>query len=132
MINSISKQKIPKDRCFALKTNQLNDILDKNNIAIHTDLIYFLGKSPGAILYAYYWLPNNYIPYNRLYIQSGTVYKEDIQIAKNVINDTVLPEFENWLKHVFSLPDNSTVFNETPTFDATLTEGKIEIKRYPL
>jgi len=127
MINSISKDKLPKDYCYALKTSQLGDLLAKNNAAIHVDLNYSFSKWPGSILYAYYWLPNNYIPFNRIYIQSSAVHRQDIQAARAAVENTILPAFDLWLQQVFALPENSTGFNTQPTFGASLVNGEIEI-----
>ena len=129
MINSIRKNKIPKNCGYVLSSNQLDCLLSENNITVHTDLIYYYSKTPGSLLYAHYWLPNNYMPYYRIYIQSGTVLGGDIKAAKRAVSDVVLPEFMKWINYILSLPENSTLFHKPPTFAATFEEGILDIKK---
>ena len=129
VINSISKDKIPKNCGYVLSSDQLNTLLAENNITIHTDLIYYYSKVPGQLLYAYYSFPNDHIPYYRIYIQSGTVLRREIKNAKKVVSDIVLPEFMAWLNYILKLPENSTLFNKQPTFTATLKNGNLDITK---
>ena len=84
----ISKQKIPNNYSYVLKTGQLKKILDDNNIQIHIDLNYCLAFSTElcSIFEALYWLPNENIPYDRVYIRAGALPKENILNATNAIN----------------------------------------------
>ena len=129
MIDSISKQKSPKNCGYALSSDQLDHLLTENTITVHTDLYYYYSKIPGQLLYAYYGFPNNHIPYYRIYIQSGTVLKDDIKNAKQIMSDIVLPQFIKWLNYILSLPENSTVFNKQPTFIATFENGQVKIEK---
>jgi len=129
MINSISKDKLPKNCGYVLSSNQLDCFLSENNITVHTDLIYFHSKTPGSLLYAYYWFPNDHIPYYRIYIQTGTVLNGDLKAAKKAVSDVVLPEFMKWINYILNLPENSTLFNKQPTFTATFENGIVDIKK---
>jgi len=129
MLNSISKAKIPKNCGYVLSSNQLDRLLTENNITIHTDLIYHYSRIPGDLLYAYYWFPNDHVPYYRIYIQSGTVLSCDVKSAKKAVSEVVLPELMEWLKYILNLPENSTLFNKCPTFSATLENGELSIQK---
>ena len=88
VVNSVSKNKIPKNYGFALKTSQINNVLDRNNITTYTDLFYISNHSSHpTLLFAYYWLPNNHIPYERICMQSEAVNKNDLLLAKTVIRN---------------------------------------------
>ena len=129
MINSVSKDKIPKNCGYVLSSNQLGGLLSENNITIHTDLSYSHSKPSWLLLRACYWFPNKNVPYCRIYIQSGTVLREDIKAAKKAVSDEVLPELMKWLNYILNLPENSTVFNKTPTFTAAWENGKADIEK---
>ena len=126
MIDSISKRKIPRDYCYVLKTSQLEELLIKNDIMIHTDLVYSLSNE--LILSVSYWFPNDNVPYYRLYICAGTVSKKNIKTAKSALVNVVLPELENWLNIILKLPENSTMLNNSPTFYANFINDKAEIQ----
>ena len=131
MIDYISKEKkLPKGCGYVLSSRQLGCLLEENDITIHTDLIYFYSKEPGALLYADYWRPNNHIPYYRIYMQSGTVLSGEVFAAKRAVEEVVLPEFIAWVKYVLELPENSTLFSgKCPAFSARFVDGKVEIEK---
>jgi len=130
MIRSISKSKIPKEYCYALQTGPLNDLFVEHNIDMPVDLMYCFAREPDIVFYAQYWLPNNLIPYNRIYVEIEAVHKKDAQFAKVAVKSTILPAFDTWLKEIFALPENSPIFNTTPTFHAWIANGKIEIETH--
>lgn len=99
-ISSISKPKIPKTYNYVLRSSQLNDILLSDEITIHTDLNYWLPQVIGSIFEVHYRLPNNNVPYPRLYVRAGALPKDDIQKARIIMSDEVLPRFSIWLKDI--------------------------------
>lgn len=109
-INSISKPKLPKTYSYVLRSKQLNDLLISNNITIHTDLVYWLPQIIGSILEVHYWLPNHNIPYPRLYVRAGALPRSDIQTARIIMSDEVLPKFSNWLRDIQKHDYNSLYF----------------------
>lgn len=110
-INSISKPKLPKAYSYVLHSNQLNNLLISNGITIHTDLVYWLPKIIGSILEVHYWLPNNNVPYPRLYIRAGALPRIEIQTARIIMSDEVFPKFSNWLEDIQKYDYNSLYFN---------------------
>lgn len=110
-INSISKPKLPKAYSYVLRSSQLDNLLISNDITIHTDLVYRLSQIIGSILEVHYWLPNNNVPYPRLYVRAGALPKSDIQIARIIMVDEVLPKFSRWLKDISKHDWNTLYFN---------------------
>jgi len=116
MINSIEKNKIPKNLNFVLKTKQLEEIIINNDINIHIDLIYTNGIRP--IFEVFYLKPNQNISYNRLYIRAGTVLKINVNKAREQMNEKILPEFIIWIKKITKLIDNNYNLPENIYFRA--------------
>lgn len=110
-INSISKPKLPKAYSYVLCSSQLDNLLILNNITIHTDLVYWLPQIIGSILEVHYWLPNNKVLYPRLYVRAGALPKSDIQIARIIMADEVLPKFGRWLKDISKHDCDALYFN---------------------
>ena len=132
MIESISKDKIPKQYGFVLKTEQLNFVLNENNINIHTDLIYCFSqpKYIGNIFEAFFWTPNENVPYNRLYIRAGVLQKENVFRARIEMKEVVFPEFVLWIKAIMNLPSNSPFYGEELIFEALYINDELQIKTY--
>lgn len=122
IISSISKEKIPKQLSYVLKTSQLIELLEENNINIHIDLIYRKPQEIGSIFECFYWEKNKNIQYPRLYIRAGVVIKEDIQDAKIKLKDTILKEFLNWLKEI-----NASNFIKKPYFNGLYKNNRVQI-----
>lgn len=106
-INSISKPKLPKSYSYVLKSSQLDDLFKCTGITIHTDLVYWLPQKIGSILEVYYWLPNNNVPYSRLYVRAGALPKDNIQEARIIMYEEVLPKLGNWLEDIQKLDNHS-------------------------
>lgn len=124
-INSISKPKLPKSYSYVLKSSQLNDLLQCTGITIHTDLVYWLPQKIGSILEVHYWLPNNNVPYSRLYVRAGALPKDNIQEARIIMCDEVIPKFSNWLKHIQKIDSYSFYVGKSlPYFDAVYKNNR--------
>jgi len=129
MIISIHKNKIPKQYSYVLKTKQLEEILLINNINIHIYLDYcFNINSIGYIFWAYsFWLPNkNYSNY-RISIRAGAVSKENIFIAREKMEENILPEFKNWIMNILSMPKDSTYLWKDLYFNAIFKNNILKI-----
>ena len=88
-----------------LKTSQLEEIIKNEDIKTDVTLEYWKPQIIGSILEVHYWLHNENIPYNRLYIRAGALLKNDVQSAKKGL---VLPEFLKWIKNIEQLDESST------------------------
>lgn len=130
-INSISKPKLPKAYSYVLRSKQLNDLLISNGITIYTDLIYWMPQKIGSIFEVHYWLPNNNVPYTRLYVRAGALPISDIKTAQIKMSDEVLPKFSSWLEEIRKhYAQSSHLFKESPYFEAVYKDNEIKINSY--
>jgi hypothetical protein len=126
VISSISKEKIPKDYSFVLKTSQLEELLRDGNINTDVTLHYWKPQLIGSIFEVHYWLPNENIPYNRLYIRAGAILRKDIHIARDGLLTKVFPEFFRWIMNIEQLEESSTHYSQL-YFNADFRDNKISI-----
>lgn len=127
-LNSISKPKLPKAYSYVLRSSQLNDLLISDSSAIHTDLVYWLPQIIGSILEVHYWLPNTRVPYPRLYVRAGALPKGDIQKARILMSNEVLPKFSIWLGDIQKQNNYTQYRSEAlPYFNAVYHENGCNI-----
>lgn len=131
MIDSVSKPKLLKGRSYVLKTSQLAKVLSDASIDGHVDLVYWVPQRSGSILEAQYWLPNENIPYSRVYVRAGAVPTALHSAACDSLTNLALPQFGEWLRGVLALPDDSPVLQMTPYFNAAYTEKGLVITNQP-
>ena len=112
MVENISKEKIPKNYAYILKTKEIEYVFMDNNINIHTSIDYRFSHKAKCIFDAYFWPPNDNISYKRLYITTRALQKEIIPIIKKKKNELIFPDFVLWIKSILSLPNNSPNFKE--------------------
>ncbi len=129
MINSISKPKTSRDFPYVLKTSQLAEALLEADINIYVDLNYVQNKA--TVFSAYYWLPNQKVPYPRVYISVGVVHKDFYMNACRKMSESVIPLFVDWLQGILCLPENSPLLYSKPYFNATFADNRIAITKYP-
>lgn len=127
VIKSVSKNKIPNNYRYVIKTQQLENIVSDNEINIHIDLVYWLPQIVGTILEVHFWPPNNRILYNRLYVRAGALLKDDVKYAREKVTEVVLPEFIIWTKKILSLPANSPYLEKQLYFNATINNKILKI-----
>ena len=126
----VEKDKLPKGYGYALKTSQLEMILADNGIQTDTHLIYYLSiKNFPILFHADYWLPNDRMPYCRLYIRTYSLPSGELEIARRKMTDDILPDFAKWVKAILSLPDNSTAFSEDLYYCAEYSNGTVTKNR---
>ena len=129
MISSISKPKIPSKYAYVIKTSQLENTLADNDITIYIDLVYWLPQVIGSIFEVYFWLPNENIAYNRLYIRAGALLKEDVFTARAKVTAVVLPEFVVWIKKILALPSDSPHLSDKLRFEAVINGDILKIHK---
>lgn len=130
MIKSISKDKIPKEYRYVLKTSQLEQAFEKYEIDIHVDLNYGLPQGVEHIFEAFFWLPNEKVSYNRLYLRVGAVLKTDFLEVREKMEEFVLPEFILWIKEILNLPEDSPQLKHGLHFMAVFKDGNIKLTQY--
>ena len=89
-------------------------------------MIYGPSEKSGIIFEALYWLPNERVGHDRVYIRSGTVPSQHRKVAADQLAERVIPEFVAWLKAILALPENSTALMHEPWFRATWDGGKVQ------
>jgi 3-mercaptopyruvate sulfurtransferase SseA len=100
----IEKSKLPKGMSYPLKSSVLETALDSGGITLNTHLIYYgIGK---FFFDAHFWLTNQNVPYERLYIRTSAVPAADATDARTFMTTTVIPEFVTWVQGILSLPPN--------------------------
>ena len=123
----IEKPKLPKGLSYALKTSLLQDALDEARIDCYIHLNYWRPQTGCSVLNALYWLPNQNVPYPRVYIRAGVVPSSLHKAASDAMIKIILPAFTEWLSRILALPENSPVLHGEPYFDAAYDNGKIAI-----
>jgi len=126
MISSVKKDKIPGDYAFVLKTSQLEELIARSNIKTDITLTYWRPQIIGSIFEAHFWLPNNNVFYNRLYIRAGILLKKDVSLARKALQKEILPEFEQWIRSTERLPEASPLYKEH-YFNGSFIDGQVLI-----
>jgi hypothetical protein len=113
-----------------LKTSFLKDAIEYAGIDCNVDLHYWQPQSipvGETIFECMYWLPNANVDYDRCYIRAGTVRSENRKIAENLLKETVLLKFIDWVIKIQSLPDNSPKLKRELYFNAVFKENEVSI-----
>lgn len=130
MIQSISKDKLPKDYGYVLQSSYFESVLKENGIGTHTDLIYtFSNQSVVYIFEVFYWMPNANIPHERLYVRAGAVSKMNIRPARNELAKTVIPRFLDWIIPILNAPTDSPIKQYNKSFCANYSDGVLSIQQ---
>ena len=132
MIVSSHRDKVPKQYGFALKTNQLEDIMADIDIPVHlfyNGTWYTRYSSSGEIFRVRYCLPDRFHDYTHLSISAGFLLKEEVFSARKELTEVVFPEFIVWIKNILALPDDSTYFSKTLYFSATFHNKQLIITK---
>jgi len=131
MISSVEKPKAPKGLSYVLKTSQLAKALSEAGIDCHVDLVYWVPQGGSSILEGNDWLPNENVPYPRVYVRAGVVPSALRSTASESLLLTALPQFVRWLQGILALPGNSPALRQTLYFNATYSESGLVIANEP-
>ena len=125
----ISKDKLAKGFSYALKTRQMENVLNDNNIDIYTQLSYCFNKGAEhmPILRIWYWVPSNKISYERLYVRAYAVQNKQVAHAREKLLEDVFPEFIAWIEPILASPEDSTLRINDSCFTAFYEDGSIAI-----
>ena len=89
-------RKLPKGHSFVLKPKVLQAALDEAAIDIDTHVI----RSHGRCFKASFWPPNPRVPYERLYIQVGSVPSEQAFEARRKFENIAIPKLVRWIADI--------------------------------
>jgi hypothetical protein len=131
IIDFISRPKLPRGLSYVLKTSQLIQVLTDARIDCHIDLVYWAPQSGNSVLEGTYWLPNENVPYPRVYVRAGAVASASRAAASEALRAKALPDFVRWLREILSLPKGSTRLSEPPYFNATFVAEELMIANRP-
>ena len=132
MIDNISKPKLAKGLSYVLKTSQLEKALLDARIECHISLVYWMPQSGGSILEGHYWLPNKKVSYPRVYVRAGVVPSALSSAASEVLMESALPKFIDWLAWIIALPERAQALEKDLYFNATYTEKELNITESPI
>lgn len=127
---TIYKARLPKGLSYVLKTSQVEDALSPLDIDINVQLNFRVsraGETGTRIFECYYWLPNANVPYNRFYINIGTVHHDDKILAASLMTTTAIIAFTKWVKFIALLPANSTLVKHDSYFKVIFNGGTLTI-----
>ncbi len=125
---SIKKPKIPKGLSYVLKTSLLEKALEARGLDCHVDLNYRIPRSGGSILEAFYCLPTTHNPNPWVYLRAGVVPSGQRKQAAEIMESLILVEFMEWLKKIYTLPANSTLWQGKLYFNASYDDGAVQIQ----
>ena len=131
VLKSVSKPKLRKGMSYVLKTMQLDEALATAKLNPHVDLNYWHPRGGGSILQAFYWLPNDRIDHDRVYVRAGCVQSEQQRDAAAALAGEGLPRFISWVRTLVALPRNSVVSQQKPFFDATYGPDGLTVHHTP-
>jgi hypothetical protein len=100
--------RLPKGESYPLKPAKLEQALASANISIDV----YLTRTPGNYFQAEFWPPNPRVPYERLYIQAGSVLSEVASNARSEMDGTALPALVNWIAGILARDPRSPVRRE--------------------
>jgi hypothetical protein len=124
----VEKPALSKKRSYVLKTSVLQTALADAKIDCHMIIRYWTPQiDNGSVLEGEYWLPNQNVPYARVYIRAGSLPKAERRDAFRWLERSVLPSFIQWLTKVLALPDNSPILSKGASFRALYRFGVVEI-----
>jgi hypothetical protein len=90
--------KLPKSESYVLKPSVLGAALAAAGVAIDIHLV----RNPGPLFAAHFWPPNQNVPYERLYVQAGSVPRERAAAVRRHVADVVVPQIVAWIADILS------------------------------
>lgn len=106
-------RKLPKGHSYPLKPKALEAALIRADLTIELNLI----REPGDLFRAHFWPPNANVPYERLYVQAGTVPKENASEARHRMENVIIPRLVEWLANILAQDLKSTTRRERQSID---------------
>jgi hypothetical protein len=105
--------KLPKGHSYPLKPSALEAALASAGVIIDVHLV----RSPGDLFSAHFWPPNENVPYDRLYVQAGSVSREIAAEARHHAEAVMIPRLVQWVTSILAQDGNSPVRREQQVLD---------------
>lgn len=101
--------KIPKGYGYVLKPSTISDALQSAGLDINAHLV----RSHGRRLFdAHFWPPNPDVPYERLYMTTGTAGANDLPELRRKAERDALPMLVRWISTILSADPRSPLRRE--------------------
>ena len=115
--------KLPKGHSYVLKPSWLQSALVGSGITIDTHLI----RQPSKRFFDASFWPSSHIPYDRLYVRAGTVPLTQAALAREFMQNAVLPELVGWLGSLIRLDSRSPLRLQSQMLEARFdgTRGEV-------
>ncbi|WP_316794077.1 hypothetical protein [Pedobacter frigoris] len=129
----IEKPKVPKGLCYVIKSSQLEEIFEELGVTIDISVKYYFSKEGAQgirVFECLYWLPNKNVPYERLYINVGTVTFTQKDKIDTLLKE-FFPKFKEWVLFMASLSENSTFLKQNNYIQANFTNDSLTVKSSP-
>jgi hypothetical protein len=108
--------KLSKNESYVLRPSVLSAALAAAGVAIDTHLV----RNPGPLFAANFWPPSADVPYERLYVQAGSVPRERAAAVRRHVEDVVVPHIVAWIADILSRDGASPVRREQQAIGFTL------------
>lgn len=127
----VQKPKLRRGLSYVLKTSMLEAAMTSAGLECHTVLNYWVPQSGHSVLYATFWLPNQFEDDTRLFIRAGVVAADERAAAAEALARDVLPALMNWAKGLLGDHPQSPRMYDNPYFDAYWSDGRMTVERHP-
>jgi len=100
--------KLPKGQSYPLRPYVLSTALADAGVEIDT----YLVRSPGSLSDAHFWPPNENVPFERLYVRTGSVPYQELAVARQWMENIAVPKLAEWVVGILSGDKMSPVRRE--------------------
>ncbi|WHO40470.1 hypothetical protein PMI04_007705 [Sphingobium sp. AP49] len=100
--------KLPKGQSYPLKPSRLEEALTSASLSVDV----YLTRAPGRFFNAHFWPPSPDIPYERIYIQAGSVPSKEASEARDEVERKALPALITWISDILALDEKSPARRE--------------------
>ena len=100
--------KLPKGQSYPLRPSKLEEALTSASLSIDV----YLTRTPGRFFNAHFWPPSPDVPYERIYVQAGSVPSDEASDARAEMESTALPALVRWIGGIIALDEKSPARRE--------------------
>jgi hypothetical protein len=115
----VTRAKLAKGMSYPTNSSTLAEALDAAGITLSASLDY---HHAGRFLHAYFWPPNPNVPYERLYMQVGSVPTVRARLARRYFQLSVLPSLIHWVQNILGRPQDGPIRREQQLFARSLPD----------
>ena len=100
--------KLPKGQSYPLRPSKLEEARASASLSIDV----YLTRAPGKFFNAHFWPPSPDLPYERGYVQAGSVPSDEASSARAEIESTALPALVRWIGRILASDEKSPARRE--------------------